>query len=357
LIGENPDKDKDFFLLNCRWLRYPNIHLEVEDQQYLWNRMGGQLDMRRRGGSNGQNYSIDWYKFFQAIQRPGMCPRKAHGAFWILKKKEILCVYMKKSIEERKVVSFPYGLPKHEGQVNLCKRFLNGAPTNVRKMFQITATTRYLTSFLIEEINKQISESNGIFNLYNCRVTRKRKLKKKNNENSTVCFVDRNTASIQSFSNKLAKEAVKNGTHKNICEYLLLNCSITCMCDAVDLHIDIPKKNGGNNGFVETRTLVQVNFLSTFDIADPPLGRGGAGPGKFVIALIDHPYGTFVNRTGGDNWYEFKNQHGIQMTVPHFFKVVRDRNHVDRDDANTARAVRDFECRERRNNRSNSNEN
>ena len=65
MIGENPDKDKDFFLLNCRWLRYPNIHLEVEDQQYLWNRMGGQLDMRRRGGSNGQKYSINWYKFFK----------------------------------------------------------------------------------------------------------------------------------------------------------------------------------------------------------------------------------------------------------------------------------------------------
>ena len=66
LLGENPDKDGDLFLLNCRWLRYSNIHLDLNDQQYLWNRMGDRLDMKRKGGSNGIVSSLNWYKFLKA---------------------------------------------------------------------------------------------------------------------------------------------------------------------------------------------------------------------------------------------------------------------------------------------------
>ena len=73
------------------------------------------------------------------------------------------------------------------------------------------------------------------------------------------------------------------------------------MCDAVDLHIDVPQKNGRNTAFVETRTLVVVDFLSTYDSSDPPLGRGGAGSGKYVVALIDHPHGKFRKRTSSVN--------------------------------------------------------
>ena len=98
-------------------------------------------------------------------------------------------------------------------------------------------------------------------------------------------------------------------------------------------------------------TLIVVDFLSTCNLSDPPLGRGGAGPGKYVLALIDHPYGTFRNRTSGDNWYEFRNNHGIQLTVPEFFEVIANRNRASITDQNLSRAVSDFDRRERRQNR------
>lgn len=72
---------------------------------------------------------------------------------------------------------------------------------------------------------------------------------------------------------------------------------------------------------------------------------------KYVLALMDHPYETFRNRTGGNNWYEFRkfrNNNGIQLTVSKFFEVVAIRNHVSQTDQNVARAVADFDRMEGR---------
>ena len=299
LLGENPEKGGDLFLLNCRWLRYPNVFLRNAEIHYLWKRVGNKMDMRRKGGSNGKECTINWSKFFQGIHRSGLCPRSAHAAFWIFKNKQITCVYMTKSLVERKVASFTYGLPKHEGQVDIGKRYLRNAPKSIRKLFKTTAVSRYLTPFVINLLNDQIQKSNGIHNLCSHKRTRKRSLKKLPERNLNLTFIDRYSLSLQSVSNNLAEKAVENKTHEDIYEYLLVNCSFTCMCDAVDLHIDVPKKNNGNTAFVETRTLIVVDFLSTFDVSDPPLGRGGAGPGKYVMAIIDHPYGSIRNRNGG----------------------------------------------------------
>ena len=114
-MGENPDEDSDLFLINRRWLRYPNVFLSNTDLHYLWKKVGNKIDMRRKGGSNGHECTMNWSKFFHGIHRSGHCPRSAHAAFWILKNKTITCVYMTKSLTERKVASFTYGLPKHEG--------------------------------------------------------------------------------------------------------------------------------------------------------------------------------------------------------------------------------------------------
>ena len=353
LLGENPDKDGDLFLLNCRWLRYPNVILNDRELQYLWKRVGNKMDMKRKGGSNGQDCTMNWSKFFQGIHRSGHCPRSAHAAFWILRNRQITCVYMTNSLKERKVASFTYGLPKHEGQVDLSKKYLRLAPTSIRQMFKVTAVSRWLTPFVIILLNDQIQKRAGIHNLCSHKRTRKRSIKKLKTRTSNITFIDRYSVYIQSVSNCLAINAVENKTHEDIYEYLLLNCSFTCLCDAVDLHIDTPKKNGGNTSFVESRTLIVVDFLSTCNLSDPPLGRGGAGPGKYVLALIDHPYGTFRNRTGGDNWYEFRNNHGIQLTVPEFFEVIANRNRASITDQNLSRAVSDFDRRERRQNREN----
>ena len=148
-------------------------------------------------------------------------------------------------LKERKVAPFTYSLPKHKGQVDLSKKYLRLAPTSIRQMFKVTAVSRWLTPFVIILLNDQIEKKGGIHNLCSHKLTRKRSIKKLKTRTSNITFIDRYSVYIQSVSNCLAINAVENKTHEDIYEYLLLNCSFTCLCDAVDLHIDIPKKNGG----------------------------------------------------------------------------------------------------------------
>ena len=104
-------------------------------------------------------------------------------------------------------------------------------------------------------------------------------------------YIDRNAQLVQAISNCVGYEAIKKGQYNNIWEFLILTSTFTCVCDALDLHVDIPKKNpilNGNDGFIETRVLIPIDFLSTFDSKDSPLGRGRGGPGVYVVALIDH---------------------------------------------------------------------
>ena len=65
ILGMNPDKDGDFFILNCRWLRYRNKVLNDDEQHYLWSRIGNKIDMKRKGGSNGNK--LDLKTLFSAI--------------------------------------------------------------------------------------------------------------------------------------------------------------------------------------------------------------------------------------------------------------------------------------------------
>ena len=58
ILGMSPDKDGDFFILNCRWLRYRNKVLNDDEQHYLWSRIGNKIDMKRKGGSNGNKLDL-----------------------------------------------------------------------------------------------------------------------------------------------------------------------------------------------------------------------------------------------------------------------------------------------------------
>ena len=65
----NPDEDGDLFILNCRWLRYKNKELNSEEQHYLCFRIGNKIDMKRKGGSNGNK--LDLKTLFSAISTSG----------------------------------------------------------------------------------------------------------------------------------------------------------------------------------------------------------------------------------------------------------------------------------------------
>ena len=297
------------------------------------------MDCRRKGGSNGTIENLDVEKLFKALSRPGLSPRQSHASMWILRKKEIVLLYMGCISEARELHGFTYAYPKHEGQVTLSKKFLNSTSTGIFHLFKISAVIKYLTPYLIQSLNSKIREHRGFHSLSSSISNKKLK-------QLGLSFVDRNAAITQDLVNRIGERAVEmkvdNGKYKDIWHFLLLHCSVTCIADAVDLHIDKPKKNAfmpENEGFVETRILVAIDFLSTGDRDDPPLGRGGGGPGVYVIALIDHQ-DSFRKRVGGQmNYTQFRRNQGIQLRVSEFFAVVNDPNHRERTNRDMRNAI------------------
>ena len=340
ILGENPEKESDLFLLNCRWLRYNYPKLNLSDQKHLWSKVGSKMDCRRKGGSNGTIENLDVEKLFKALSRPGLSPRQSHASMWILREKTMVLLYMGCISEARDLHGFTYSYPKKEGQVSLSKTFLENAPTKVFNLLRISAVIKYLTPYLIQSLNYKIVEHRGFDFVSHDR-------KHKNISKLGLSFVDRNVAITQDLVNRVGERAVEtrvnNGNYKDIWQFLLMHCSVTCIADAVDVHIDKPKKNGfmpGNEGFVETRVLVAIDFLSAGDRADPPMGRGGGGPGVYVIALIDHQ-DSFRKRVGGQmNYRQFCRDQGIQLRVSEFFEVVNDPNHRQRTNRDMRNAIR-----------------
>ena len=54
----NPDEDGNLFILNYRCLGYRNKELDNNEQHYLWLRIGNKIDMKRKGGSNGNKLEL-----------------------------------------------------------------------------------------------------------------------------------------------------------------------------------------------------------------------------------------------------------------------------------------------------------
>ena len=149
-----------------------------------------------------------------------------------------------------------------------------------------------------------------------------------------MIFVDRNAALTQDLVNRIGEKAVElkvlKGKYRDIWHFLLLHCSMTCISDTVDLHTDIPKKNifmDGNDGFVETRVLVAMDFLSSFSKKDPHLGHGGGGPGVYVTALIGHS-DSFKKKkkkvSGSMDYKSFCKEQGIEVRATKFLDIVAD---------------------------------
>ena len=66
--------------------------------------------------------------------------------------------------------------------------------------------------------------------------------------------------------------------------YLAKNCSLALLTHAVGYHKDTFSKNSGDN--IENNILLVSKDRSNTN-STIALGRGGAGPGVFVFALLD----------------------------------------------------------------------
>lgn len=181
----------------------------------------------------------------------------------------------------------------------------------------MTAIIKYLTPNVIFELNKKLYQNGGWGALYKSD----REFENSHLEKIWVIYLDRNACIVQKTSNIIAHDAVKNGLYESIWDFLITTRTVTCVSDALDLHIDEPKSNQilkGNKGFVETRVLITIQFLSSSNIKHPPLGRGGGGPGVFIVGLIDHSI-SFTQKVGGlRNYKDFRRQEGIEINLENF---------------------------------------
>ena len=102
-------------------VKIQNKELNNEEQHYLWSRIENKIDMKRKGGSNGNK--LDLKTFLSEISTCGKSPRMRHTEFWLLKKRKIILSCMSSNTAVREVKHLHYSLPKHERQVVIFRRF------------------------------------------------------------------------------------------------------------------------------------------------------------------------------------------------------------------------------------------
>ena len=121
VLSMNPNEDGDLFILNCRWLRYKNKELNIEEQHYLWSRIRNKICMKRKGGSNGNK--LDLKTLSSAISTSGKSLRMGYAEFWLVKDRKISLAYISSDTAVREVEHFHYSFPKREGQIVISRNF------------------------------------------------------------------------------------------------------------------------------------------------------------------------------------------------------------------------------------------
>ena len=105
---------------------------------------------------------------------------------------------------------------------------------------------------------------------------------------------------------------------KVVWDLLITKSTVTCVSHALDLYIDEPKSDPilkGSKGFVKTRVLISIDFLSTLDLKYPPLRGNGGDPGIYIVALIHHSI-TFTQKVSRfQNCTEFRRREGIELSL------------------------------------------
>ena len=228
-----------------------------------------------------------------------------HAEFWLLKDRKIILAYMSSDAAEREVQHFHYSFPKHEGQIVISRRYHKIVPNIVPEMLKMTAIIKYLTPYFILDLNEKLYQNGGWGTLYKSD----RGFENSHSEEIGVVYLDRSSYIVQNTSNNIALDAVKNRFYKTVWDSLITTSIVTCVSDALGLHIDEPKSNPilkGNEGFVETRVLIPIHFLSTSNMKHLPLGRGGGGLGVFITALIDYSFSSTQKIGGLQNYKDFR---------------------------------------------------
>ena len=135
-----------------------------------------------------------------------------HAEFWSLKDREIILAYMFSNPAEREVKHFHYIFPKHEEQIVISRNYYQKAPNVVCEMLKRTGITKYLTPHVILNLNKILYQNGGWGALYKLDRGRTHNYFEK----VGMLYLHRNAFIVQSISNNIGLNAVKNGLYESI---------------------------------------------------------------------------------------------------------------------------------------------
>lgn len=129
---------------------------------------------------------------------------------------------------------------------------------------------------------------------------------------------------VQEASNCLARICAKKSSDPDdFFLHLLTSCSFTVIAYATRLHVDKAKNHPflPYEGFWENKWVIDVASEGIHDSRHPAMGRGGAGRGKFVFAVLDHSYRLSDAYGWGD-----RNEQGNGQLFRELIQVAREFN-------------------------------
>ena len=311
------------------------------------------IDTSRSGGSNGTRSSLDPKILRRFLHCPGSAPRQASACKWTIEEDRLVVVYISPYETEPVPKAYKYPLPFRSGQIQWTVKALNrlhSAGDKAMEVMELFTMSKVLSVALFSATNTLVSTHGwlGLWRSANKKLATKEPppilcswLAGHGNNLIATEATNAEHARMESMSQRV-------GTSSPFVSFLyevLQNCYTTALADAVGFHRDKSKRDKKTKKhvpFVENKMLFQVPFMSTYDKDDPPLGRGGAGPGVFVFAgtlpqcfedffplrnplthslpypVLDH---SFKERTGR-NYRDYAQQQGIDIPHRDFAQMV-----------------------------------
>jgi hypothetical protein len=308
----------DFHLITARFLTYDYSQLGGNEADALHNFFHSHLPKEglstdRVGGSNGTSQFINNKALSKFLRLPGITPRQSRSVVVIPKGFDVHVFYVNPYHTKKVVKHYKYAIPTFAGQIRLCKSWLKTAPSCVYTILSMQVDCKVLMGAIAKSLNT-IIKANGWSSLV---AVVPQKLKKFHNYR-LLC---QEAVLVQEATNSRVQHLFGPDQLVETTFFLAATTKISVVESALFNHRDNTRKHPDHPklfSFFEPKTLHVVPSKS-HDKTFPPLGRGGAGRGKFVFALLDH---SFAETTGGWRWDEFRDRHALPMTLAQFLDWV-----------------------------------
>ena len=290
--------------------------------EFYHNRLPkGGISLDRKGGSNGTADSLELKHFLKLLKLPGGTPRQSRGVIYVVSGKTIHVFYIATNLTERTGKHYAYPMPVPAGQIGVKKCWFEKSTmddTHMEKLIevlQLQAESKVCVHGKIKELNRRLQEDGGWAGLVS-QVSNK--VRDFHNQRLLVT----EAIAVQDKTNRILSDTIHKNQERLSLWFLTVSAKLSLVECPLMFHQDKTRKHPDMStaeSFLEPKTLHLAPCKSSNIPTDPPLGRGGAGCGQYVYALLDHSFGE----TTGWQWGGFRDQHRLPMNQRQFLDWVR----------------------------------